>query len=378
MTEAPLILIVDDLAQNLQILTTHLGEAGYRVAAAKSGEQALKALEKIQPDLILLDIIMPEMDGLEVCRRLKADPRLADIPVIFLTAKSESEDLLQGFEAGGVDYITKPFHTAELLARVKTHTELKRHRDLILEYSEQLKSHNQQLEALNQEKNHFLGIAAHDLKNPLGNILTLTQLIKMGTIDSEALSKNYLPIFENSAHKMLNIIDTLLDVNRIESGGVEVNFQSLQLADYVQHVVRNFTEVAARKQILLVFEPPAQASRMRSDAQLLVQVLDNLVSNAIKYSPSQTTVTLTLEPGAQHHLLKIQDQGPGFTEADKAKMFQKFAKLSARPTAGENSTGLGLSIVKLLVDLLEAEIEVATQPGQGSCFCLRFPAEQSA
>lgn len=370
--KSDLILVVDDLPQNLQILNATLSEAGYRVAAAKSGAQALKALETTRPDLILLDIMMPEMDGLEVCRRLKANPDWADLPVIFLSARTESEAILAGFAAGGVDYVAKPFQNEELLARVKTHLELKHSRDLILEYSQQLVEHNQQLEALNQEKNHFLGIATHDLKNPLSNILTLTQLFKLKNATTLENIADYLPIIERSAHKMLNIIEQLLDVNRIESGGIEVNLRKIDLIPHLLHVAENFKQAALTKSIQIESLWPAGPAWVNTDPQLLMQILDNLVSNAIKYSPAERSVKLRLAETPETYQFSICDQGPGFTEADRLQLFHKFARLSAQPTGNELSTGLGLSIVKLLADLVDAQIDLETSPA-GSCFTLSLP-----
>ena len=158
-----LILVVDDISKNLQVVGTLLRKEGYRIVPATSGAQALERVRAETPDLILLDLMMPDMDGLEVCRRLKADPSTLSIPVIFLTASNEMEHLVQGFEVGAVDYVTKPFNPPELLARVRTHLELKHARDTIVRYG-------QELSLLNEEKNEFMGIAAHDLRSPLGTI----------------------------------------------------------------------------------------------------------------------------------------------------------------------------------------------------------------
>lgn len=374
----PLILIVDDVAQNLQVLNATLSEQGFRVAAAKSGEQAFKALERIQPDLILLDIMMPGMDGYEVCRRLKAMETTKNIPVIFLTAKSESEDMIQGFASGGVDYITKPFQTPELLARVRTHTELKRNRDLILEYTLELKERTVALERLNNEKNQFLGIASHDLKNPLGNILMLSQLMQSSR-DNALQMSDFMGIIDRSAKKMLSIINNLLDVNRIESGALKVEQERISLKDLLGQVVDSFAVAARAKSIAIEMHLPSQDILLSTDPMLLSQVLDNLVSNAIKYSPQDKTVHLFLDQNSADQVhIQVQDQGPGFSEADQARLYQKFARLTAQPTAGEISTGLGLSIVKRLVEALQGDIALESEAGQGSKFTVSLPYTQAA
>lgn len=368
MSDTPaLILIIDDQAQNLQILSTTLRSAGYQVAAANSGEKALKILEKLQPDLVLCDVVMPEMDGYEVCQRLRSRPQTQDLPLIFLTAQTDSEHILKGFEAGAVDYVTKPFNPGELLARAKTHIELKQARDTIMAYT-------RELESLNHEKNQFLGIAAHDLKNPLGTVLVSAEMveIKAGRIAKEDLV-DYMQIMQKDARRMLMIVNNLLDVNQIESGELELHSQSFNLAETAQALLKQYREQAGCKEISLELEASNQELLWRSDPQILYQILDNLLSNAIKYSPRGKTVTLRVQPQAEELRIEIQDQGPGFTAADREKMFQKFARLSARPTAGESSTGLGLSIVRLLCDALKIQLQCESEEGQGACFKLDLP-----
>ncbi len=184
------VLVVDDITRNLQVVGTLLRHAGYEVMPATSDAEALEGAQEQVPDLILLDLMMPDMDGLEVCRRLKADPVLKAIPVIFLTASNEMEHLVNGFEVGAVDYITKPFNAPELLARVRTHLELKRARGTIVRYG-------LELSRLNEEKNEFMGIAAHDLRNPLSAIKGYTEMM---VEDAEALEHHEL---EENGRKVL-------------------------------------------------------------------------------------------------------------------------------------------------------------------------------
>lgn len=367
--QSPVILVIDDQAQNLQILSTTLRAAGYQVAAANSGFTALRILEKRLPDLILCDIMMPEMDGYAVCRQLKSQATTQDIPLIFLTAKTESEDVLLGFEVGAVDYVTKPFNTGELLARVKTHTELKRARDTILTYTHQL-------EALNEEKNHFLGIAAHDLKNPLTTIMLSAEMVqlKRDRIRPEDLDL-YIGIIYKDAERMLMIVSNLLDVNRIEAGKIPLRPEVLELEQFLQRLIKQYEMTAERKQITLRPLMPELPPTLISDPHIVFQIADNLLSNAIKYSPPGRTVEMTIQQVKDRIEFAVCDQGPGLTAEDRAKLFQKFTRLSARPTGGENSTGLGLSIVKMLCELLQATIRCESEPGEGARFVVSFPLE---
>lgn len=363
-----LLLIIDDQPQNLHILSGILRSHGYQVAAANSGESALRILERLQPDLILCDIIMPGMDGYAVCRQLKAQAHTQDIPLIFLTAKTDSNDILHGFSAGAVDYVTKPFNPAELLARVHTHLSLKQARDTILAYSHDL-------EGLNKEKNNFLGIAAHDLKNPLSTILLTAQMVtfKQGALSPEKL-QHYMGSIENEVERMLQIITNLLDINRIESGNWELQPLEVELRPFLQTLSETYQARAQAKQIQLRTHFESAPLLTITDRSILQQIMDNLLSNAIKYSHPGREVTLQLTRQQNQAVLSVQDQGPGFSETDKERVFQKFARLSARPTAGENSTGLGLSIVKQLTTLLGAHIQLDSTPGEGATFSLTLPA----
>ena len=364
-----LILIVDDVPQNLQVLRSTLQKADYRIAAANNGEVALRYLQKNTPDLILLDVMMPVLNGFEVCQQIKAQEHLKDIPIIFLTARTEKEDVVSGFEAGGVDYITKPFNMAELMSRVKTHIELKQARDTILNI-------NQELVELNEEKTELMHIASHDLKNPLTAILMHAQsLIDRSTDDAENLESGEAVL--RSGKKMLDIITNLLDIQRLEAGKESYNPELIDLIELVSQSLKDHQRHAKNKNIDLQWQPENDLFFTESDWRLLQQILDNLLSNALKYSPPGTCVRveLTASQDQEQVYLAITDSGPGFTEKDRQQMFKKFARLSARPTAGEDSTGLGLSIVKRLCSLLGVELELDSAPGEGSCFRLVLPRQ---
>ncbi len=362
----PLILVVDDQAENLKKLDRILKHAGYAVALAIDGERALNFLNRRQPDLILCDIIMPKMDGYTLSAQLKDEGLLNDIPLIFLTARTEQEDIIRGFECGAVDYVTKPFHPEELLARVNTHLELKKARDTVLAY-------NHQLEELNQEKNQFLSIAAHDLRNPLTSIMLSSEMVetrfeRLG----EARVLKYVSGIYGDAQRMLTIISNLLDVYRIENGHIRAEKRWFNLSALLHQTVASFLPYAEKKHIQLNSHIPSMVEYY-SDPELLFQILENLMSNAIKYTEphKQVTLTLNLEPLSIH----IEDEGPGFSKADRERLFEKFARLSARPTSGEASTGLGLSIVKQLCDLTEIQVRCVSEPEVSAHFVLDLPKE---
>jgi two-component system sensor histidine kinase/response regulator len=236
------VLVVDDIPKNLQVVGTMLRNAGYAIMPATSGAKALEGVRVQSPDLILLDLMMPEMDGLEVCRRLKADPLTQQIPVIFLTASNEMEHLVKGFEMGAVDYVTKPFNPPELLARVRTHLELKHARDTIVRYG-------QELSRLNEEKNEFMGIAAHDLRNPLGAIIGYSELVveDARSLKHDDLDDNGRRIVE-AASRMVEMVQNLLDANRIERGEMKLNLAPTDLCPLLNEVIETQRPPATTKQ----------------------------------------------------------------------------------------------------------------------------------
>ncbi len=239
--------------------------------------------------------------------------------------------------------------------------------------TEQLNQTNNKLEELNEEKNEFLGIAAHDLKNPINIINMSTDMI---------LTEEGMPVEEqhrllrdigNSCDRMIKLLGDLLDINRIENKKMCVELLPHYLEDLVSPTIECYSIQVDKKSIKIHFECENEAPCIRVDESLFLQVFDNLISNAIKFSPCNKNIFITLKTKETTGVLMIKDEGPGFSEIDKTKMFQKFSRLSAKPTGNENSTGLGLSIVKRLVEVMKGRIELQSVLGQGATFILEFP-----
>ena len=352
------VLIVDDITRNLQVVGTILRQAGYAVTPATSGVEALEGVREKVPDLILLDLMMPEMDGLEVCRRLKADPATQQIPVIFLTASNEMEHLMKGFEVGAVDYVTKPFNPPELLARVRTHLELKHAR--------------QRLREMNDEKNEFMGIAAHDLRSPLNAVKGYSEMVledpALGRENAEVIQK-----IHEAAARMAEMVQNLLDANRIERGELQLQLAPTDLGRLLAAVVEAQRPRATAKQQSIRLQTDPSPVMAQVDPNVMVQVLENLVSNAVKYSPPGKNIFVRLKKEAQAVRVEVQDEGPGLSAGDQQKLFGKFARLSAKPTGGENSTGLGLSIVKRMVEAMNGKVWCESELGKGATFIVTAP-----
>ena len=287
---------------------------------------------------------------LKPAAKLKSQEGTRHLPVIFITARAEPEDVIQGFKEGGVDYITKPFNHSEVLARVQTHLKVQ-------QLIKQLKLKNDQLNELNELKNKFLGMASHDMRNGLSAIKGYSQILKD---DREGLPEEtkdqFLNFIFKSSENMLQMVNELLDVSVIESGKLQLDLQPESFKNLINHHIMINQFFADKKNIRLQSEVP-DIPECRIDANKIGQVIDNLISNAIKFSEPGTTIFISLKEHDGKLVFSVKDEGPGISDEDQAKLFQHFQKLSARPTAGESSSGLGLAISKKMIQAHEGRSE---------------------
>ncbi|MEO5354544.1 MAG: hybrid sensor histidine kinase/response regulator [Magnetococcus sp. XQGC-1] len=363
--EKATILLVDDERFNLNLLKNVL-EAEHEIQVASNGEQAIRRASGMPPpDLILLDIQMPGMDGYQVMAQLQADAATRSIPVIFVTALGEMEEETKGLLLGAVDYIIKPISPPIVRARVQTHLALKRSAD-------QQKALNQSLAELNQLKNIFLGMAAHDLRNPLVAIRGLSELLLEEDLEVDAQREFHTTIHQVS-QQMLGLLNDLLDVSLIESGQLSLRPLPQDLLALLRERVALLEPVAQAKAIRLLLEAESPLPLLPVDPMRLAQVVDNLVGNAIKFSPPGSTVRIIAQRVGAGGGFAVVDQGPGLSAADRAALFKPFQPLSATPTGGEKSTGMGLYIVKKIVDAHGGEILVDSPPAGGSRFWVQLP-----
>ncbi|MGH9647289.1 MAG: hybrid sensor histidine kinase/response regulator [Bryobacteraceae bacterium] len=359
-TNTGCLLVVDDQESNIQLIGAALGRLGFEILPATGGAQVFLRLAVRRPDLILLDLLMPEMDGFEVCRRIRENREWAEIPIIFLSSADDKGLIVRALEGGGVDYITKPFNQAELVTRVRTHLALKRARD--------------DLKQIAEDRDELLGILTHDLKNHLGGMDMSAQLLRDRT---EAMADPKLRLMaENisySSSQMLTFVKEFL-ANASADHSLNVRTEPVNLSDAASRAVQQHHETAKRKHLVLKLVLPANSSLVQADGAALNQVLDNLLSNAIKFSPPGKQIRLTVCPaGTRFVECQVQDEGPGFSQDDRIRMFRRYGRLSARPTGGEPSTGLGLSIVRKLVLAMQGELACESTPGNGATFALRLP-----
>jgi two-component system sensor histidine kinase/response regulator len=323
------ILIVDDNPTNLGVLFSSLTQVGFKVLVAEDGEKALAQVERTQPHVILLDILMPGIDGFETCHRLKRLEASAEIPVIFMTALSDTVDKIKGFEAGGVDYITKPFQQEEVLARVKAHLtirqlqqQLQQQNDLLARQNELLAEKNTQLEALNVSKDKFFSIIAHDLRSPFTGFLGLTQFIVENIEEWEREKiKDITTKLHESAENLYALLGNLLTWSRIQRGIIEYEPQPFNLTTIVARNIELFTRNARQKQITLTQDLAAHLA-VYADVQMIDTVVRNLLSNALKFTQPGGAITVSAIVRETDVQISVSDTGIGIPDKQIPNLFR--------------------------------------------------------
>jgi len=379
------ILIVDDTPANLQLLAVMLSEQGYKVRIAQDGTIALLSVESSLPDLILLDIMMPEINGYEVCSKLKASSLTKDIPIIFISALSEVFDKVKAFEVGGVDYITKPFQAQEVLARVEHQLQIRRLSQQLVEQNARLQQEVQRREIaevevrkslskeqeLNQLKSYFVSMVSHEFRNPLTTILGFTELIRdFGQQLSEEKKQGYIRQIEEAARRMTALLNDVLSIGQAEAGKLEFNPKPLDVEEFCTDLVEEI-KLGNSVQPIIAFSGPSQLTKACLDKNLLRQILTNLLSNAIKYSPEGSTVIFDLVCQDEQAIFYIKDQGIGISPEDQQRLFESFHR--GGNVGKISGTGLGLTIAKKAVDLHGGKIAVKSEVGVGTTFSVAIP-----
>jgi two-component system sensor histidine kinase/response regulator len=344
------ILIVDDIPENVDVLKKTLEEQGYTITMAPSGDVALKIAPQVLPDLILLDVMMPGLNGFETCVKIKAIQDLNDIPVIFVTGKAATEDIVNGFEVGGVDYITKPFNQKEILSRVRAHIEL-------LHTKRKVKQQNKELKELNHIKNKFLGVASHDLRGALTGIIGYLDLCLSDFIElSEQEEKEYIARTKNKADLMLEQVNNLLDVSSIEKGEINLVVQKHRLNPLVDQFLAT-QRLLARTRKIEIEEDVEEIDPIVFDSQRIYQVLNCLMSNALKFSKQESKVFFSMKKINDHVKLSIGDLGPGFSKEDEAKIFKEKPEGIAECLDSNGKVGFSLYIARKIIEAHKGQLK---------------------
>ncbi|RFO94843.1 hypothetical protein DIC66_21480 [Rhodoferax lacus] len=365
------ILAVDDNPNNLKLLRTILSEKGVHLRLATSGEMALQSARLSPPELILLDINMPGMDGFETCLQLKADPQTQDIPVIFLSSLSDGADIVRAYACGGVDFVSKPFQSEVLLARVGTQIKLSRiYQDLQKENQERRQAEAAAEEA-NRMKSEFLANMSHEIRTPMNAIIGLTHLALRTGLD--ARQRGYLDKIQSSSKHLLGLLNDILDFSKVEAGRLNVESIAFDLGQVMRDVVNVTSDRADAKHLVLgCTMAPDVPLTLRGDPLRLAQILINYVNNAIKFTAKghiQLRVSV-LERHAQEALLRfeVQDTGIGLNNGQIERLFRSFSQADASTTRMYGGTGLGLAISKGLAELMGGQVGVDSVEGAGSTF----------
>lgn len=363
-----LILVVDDQHQNLQLVASVLNPL-YNLVLTDKGEKALPYALKKRPDLILLDIMMPEISGFEVCRQIRQQPELNTIPVIFLTAKTEEDDILHAYEVGGVDYITKPFRTRELLARIDAHITLKEQHESILRL-------NSELAEINKQKDKLLSVIAHDMRSTIGSIANLVEVL-MPDIDSMSAKDiaQYLQLIKDGSEKVYSMFDELLLWAKSQFQNVPLEQTVLHIRDEAYDVVSQVAIQAGNKNIDIVVDVPAEAT-VYADTNMVRTILRNLISNAVKFSHAGTSVHIrsSLEDGAVK--VSITDKGIGLKPDDISKILGGTVGFTTYGTKGEKGTGLGLNLCNAFIQKQGGTFHIESTYGEGSTFSFTLPTPE--
>jgi two-component system sensor histidine kinase/response regulator len=388
MEKEPLIFIVDDNENNLQVLGNQLLEQGFDVSLANNGFEALEVLEVGDlPDLILLDIMMPGIDGIEVCKKIKANTRTQNVPVIFLTAKSDVSDIVFGLESGGVDYITKPFNPTELLARINNQLEIKFSKDEIESKNKELamlndaltksrkllKAKNKELNELNNAKDKFFSIIAHDLKNPLQALLLTSDLMEryIDDVDIKKIREKTKNM-KDATKQIIDLLNNLLQWSRSQTGRIKFEPEIVDFYTISDNILSLFKNQASAKSIIIHSAIP-ESTLIKADYNMLYTVVRNLVSNAIKFTKNGGAVKLSCRKENNYLVIDIADSGIGIDEVNIKKLFRIDSTYTRSGTNKEQGTGLGLLLCKDFVEKHNGKLTVKSEVGVGTTFSVLIP-----
>ncbi len=370
------ILLVDDSQALLELISSFLEAENYTLFTHGTGEEALKFLENNTPDLILLDRTMPGMQGIEVCKRIKQNERLHNIPIIFLTATSDVKAIVEGFQAGAVDYITKPFQKEELLARVHSHIELYQITQILNEQTKVLTESEKRLKQLNATKDKFFSIIAHDLKNPLNNILQLSHLLKESYSPADNDESNLDEIVTHlttAAENTTKLLANLLDWAQFQRGHIKYDPQKMSLISINKQCFELLGSTAFAKNISLTSSINSSI-HVLADENMVLTLLRNLISNAIKFTPTNGTIKVSAVSKNKIIEICVSDSGVGIAKEKLDTVFLVTNSKSTYGTDGEHGTGLGLILCKEFVSKHKGEIWVESEPDKGSQFYFTLPS----
>jgi len=360
------IILCDDSEENLKVLAGILKPEGYKLALARNIAEMMSVISEFMPTLILLDVMMPDMNGFDGCRLLKKNELYRDIPVIFITAKIETTDIVEGFNAGGVDYISKPFNSAELLVRVNSQIDLQNARELI-------KNQAIDLQKLNQTKDQVFSIISHDMRAPLASLKMLLQVIqKVDICERKDFVRETLKLVEVSAEETYQLLDNLLIWSKGQMGRLKCNPVKFSLIEIVNQNLRLFEFQLLNKKLTVQFNP-ADINMVMADEDMIKTIFRNILSNAIKFSDPETNIQIEIKKDNKQIILSVANIGKVIDSDTCVKIFSDTEYITTPGTKGEKGNGLGMKICKRFIELNNGSIWAKSNANQGSTFYFSLP-----
>jgi signal transduction histidine kinase len=377
--DRPTVFIVDDEEVNVKLIKGILASENYNLISALSGSEALSMLTSNRPDLILLDVMMPEMDGFETCRKIKQNKNTKIIPILMVTALSEKEHRLKALNCGADDFLSKPVDKTELKIRVKSLLRIKEYHNELIERYEEIEKKNVQLQELEEFKDGLLHMIVHDLKNPL---FAISGNIELLLLDKENFSETQNIAAENclsSCQNLTEMVQQLLDINKLENKKLQLKKEMTDLVPLIDEILNQLLKRAEEKQISINFVNANGISTIPIDSRLITRVISNLVDNGIRHTPKggRIEVASELEKRKNNLCVSVRDTGTGLDPAYHHKIFNKFEQVDLRNQGVSIGTaGLGLAFCKLAVEAHGGEIWVESEgEGKGSTFRFTIPYE---
>lgn len=369
-SESATILVVDDNEANRVLAKSALEDEGYRVVLATGGAEGIAAFERERPDCVLLDVRMPDVDGIEACRTIRSTEHGADTPIVFLTALRDVDTFDRALEAGGDDFLTKPVRPGELVVRVQTALKMRRMRAELREHYELLKHQRDDLLRLQLQKERLMSFVVHDLKNPVGSMDLHAQLLLRDPGLSEG-SRNSATQIRADARQLARMILNLLDLSKGDEGKLFAKRSDIDIGSMAAELVAELTVAAQARRIRL--EVRIDATRLRADEDLLRRLLVNLLENAIRHAPAESDVTLSAISSTDGIDLRVADRGPGVPPELRERVFDPYVQLDSKERqSGRGSRGLGLAFCRLAVEAHAGRIWIE-DASPGAVFCVRIP-----
>ena len=364
------ILIVDDVMSNVLLLKVLLTNEKFAIATASNGRQALEQVEKENPDLVLLDVMMPDMSGFEVAQHLKSNPNTADIPIIFLTALNSTADIVKGFQVGANDFISKPFNKEELIIRVTHQISLVAAKRLIFSKTEEL-----QRTIAGRDK--LYSVIAHDLRSPMGSIKMVLNMLILNLPSEKIGAEMYelLTMANQTTEDVFSLLDNLLKWTKSQIGKLNVVYQDVDLVEVTDGVIEIFSMVASLKKIR-IREMKPEKMMVNADIDMLKTVVRNLLSNAIKFSKENSEVLVKMEEVDGMAVVSVQDYGCGISEEGQKKLLHTDTHFSTFGTNNEEGSGLGLLLCKDFVVKNGGKLWFTSKEGEGSIFSFSIPVKK--